>query len=145
MSKMSWKHAVRENMKLTIDREWRLKSSNSTEVNSILRITDLNSEFVFWEVSREFPKYYPFIQKAVHMLGLMFCGKWVRKCQLCQSYISNPTEHLLFYCSQTFDFQETLWRRLIIVAQMLYCRKVFLFCSNTKKMFLSTTFINVIL
>ena len=34
-------------MKLTIDREWRLKSSNSTEVNSILRITDLNSEFVF--------------------------------------------------------------------------------------------------
>ena len=51
MSKMSWKHAVRENMKLAIDREWRLKSSSSTEVNSILRITDLNSESVFWEVS----------------------------------------------------------------------------------------------
>ena len=47
------------------------------------------------------------------MLGLMFCGKWVRKCQLCQSYISNPTEHMLLYCSQTVDFQETLWRRLI--------------------------------
>ena len=55
------KHAVRENMKLKIDRDWRLKSSNSTEVNSILRITDINSKFVFWEVSREFPKYYPFI------------------------------------------------------------------------------------
>ena len=75
MSKMSWKHAVRENTKLTKDREWRLKSSNSTEVNSILRITDQNSEFVFWEVSRVFPKYYPFNQKAVNMLGLMFCGK----------------------------------------------------------------------
>ena len=118
MSKLSWKHAARENMKLAIDREWRLKSSNSTEVNSILRITDLNCEFVFWEVSREFPKYYAFIQKAVHMLGLMFCGKWVRKCKLCQSYISNPTEHMLLYCSQIFDFQETLWRRLIFRFEM---------------------------
>ena len=68
MSKMSWKQAVRKNMKLTIDREWRLNLQTP-----ILRITDLNSEFVFWEVSREFPKYYPFIQKAVHMFGLMFC------------------------------------------------------------------------
>ena len=88
-------------MKLTIDREWRLKSSNSTDVNSIPRITDLNSEFVFWEVSREFPKYYPFNQKAVHMLGLMLCEKFK---QICQSYISNPTEHMLLYCSQTFNF-----------------------------------------
>ena len=100
MSKMSWKHAVRENMKLTIDREWRLKSSNLSEVNSILRITDLNSEFVFWEVSIEFLKYYPIIQKAVRMLGLMFCEKWVRKCQFYQSSISIPTEHMLLYCSQ---------------------------------------------
>ena len=30
----------------------------------------------------------------------------------CQGYISNPTEHMLF-CSKAFDFQETLWRRLI--------------------------------
>lgn len=77
-------------------------------------ITEINKEYVLWEVCREFPKYYPFTQKAVRMLGLMFSGKWVRTCHFCQEAILSPTEHMLLFCRKTNRFREILLRRLIL-------------------------------
>ena len=109
-----WKRTVRDNMRLTREREWFVKTENSSTVQSIMRITEHNKEYVLWEISREFPKYYPFIQNAVCMLGLMYSGSWLRLCHLCQKATYTPTEHILLYCINTNDFRHTLWHRLIM-------------------------------
>ena len=77
----------------------------SVSVNSIMKIT--NKEYILSEVCREFLKYNPFTQKAVSMLGLMFSGKWVRTCHLCQ-------EAMLLFCRKTNEFRDSLRRRLIL-------------------------------
>ena len=47
------------------------------------------------------------------MLGLMFTGRWIRFCHLCNEVIYYPTEHLLLFCRKTNEFRESLWLRLI--------------------------------
>ena len=74
VSKYSWKRIIRASMQLVRDAEWNRKCVNSANANSIIRIKEFNREYVFWEVSRAFPKYYSLIQKAVRMLGIMFSG-----------------------------------------------------------------------
>ena len=100
-------------MQLVRDAEWNQKCVNSADANSIMRIKEFNREYVFWEVSRAFPKYYSLIQKAVRMLGIMFSGLWVRECDLCHETVLEPTEHMLLFCSKTNVFRETLWGRLL--------------------------------
>ena len=82
-------------MQLESQEEWRLKSVNSAIANSIMRIKKCKREYVFWEVSRAFPKYYSLIQKAIRMLGIMLSGQWARECNLCHETIIEPTEHIL--------------------------------------------------
>ena len=81
---------------------------------NIMKITSLNQEYLFWKVGREYPKYFPLIQRADRMLGLMFSGRWIRFCHLCNEVIYNPTEHLLLFCRKTNALRENLWLRLIL-------------------------------
>ena len=90
-----------------------LKSVNSENAKSVMRITEPNREYLLWEISREFPKYLPFIQRAVRLLGTMFSGEWIRKCYLCGENILASTEHVLLFCKQTENFRDSLWCRLI--------------------------------
>ncbi|MCG8048788.1 MAG: reverse transcriptase family protein [Candidatus Thiodiazotropha taylori] len=114
MSKQAWKHAVRENMKRDNDLQLQLKTENSESLQSVTRIAQVNKEFILWEISREYPKYLPFIQKAVRMLGFMLSRNWVQTCSNCQDGILSQSEHLLLYCSNTNEFREILWSRLIM-------------------------------
>ena len=113
VSKLSWKRTIRTRMQMTREAEWSMKCVNSANANSIVRIKEYNREYVFWEVSRAFPKYYSLIQKAVRMLGIMFSGLWIRECDLCQETVIEPTEHMLLFCCKTNVFRETLWGRLL--------------------------------
>ena len=108
VSKYTWKRIVRENMKQHRETEWRSKTETSESAKNIMKITLMNQEYLFWKVSREYPKYFPFIQRAVRMLGLMFTGRWIRSCHLCNEVIYYPTEHLLFFCRKTNEFRESL-------------------------------------
>ena len=113
VSKYSWKRIIRTSMQLVRDVEFNRKCVNSADANSIMRIKEFNREYVFWEVSRAFPKYYSLIQKAVRMLGIMCSGLWVRECDLCHETVLEPTEHMLLFCCKTNVFRETLWDRLL--------------------------------
>ena len=112
VSKHSWKRIVLTNMQSASEEEWRLKSINSANANSIMRIKECNREYVFWEVSRTFPKYYSLIQKAVRMLDIMCSGQWTRERDLCHETILEPSEHMLLFCCKTNTFRETLWGTL---------------------------------
>ena len=114
MSKLAWKRVVRENMKFCSDMQLQLKTEHSESLQSLMKITQINKEFVLWEINREYPKYFPFIQKAVRMLGLMFSGNWVQTCSNCQESILSQSEHVLLFCRNTNEFREILWRRLIL-------------------------------
>ena len=48
VSKHSWKRIVLTNMQLASEEEWRLKSINSANANSIMRIKECIREYVFW-------------------------------------------------------------------------------------------------
>ena len=113
MSKFSWRRLVRANMETVYEADRCLKSVNSENAKSVMRITEPNREYLLWDISREIPKYLPFIQRAVRLLGTMFSGEWIRKCYLCGENILTSTEHVLLFCRQTENFRESLWCRLI--------------------------------
>ena len=64
VSKCTWKRIVRANMKLYSEREWRIKVETSESGKSIWKITQMNQEYLFWNIAREYPIYYPFVQRA---------------------------------------------------------------------------------
>ena len=52
MSKSAWKRVVRENMKFYSDMQLQLKTEHSESLQSLMKITQINKEFVLWEISR---------------------------------------------------------------------------------------------
>ena len=105
MLKFSLRRLVRANMETVFEADRCLKSVSSENAKSVMRITEPNREYLLWEISREFPKYLPFMQRAVRLLGTMFSGEWIRKCYLCGENI----EHVLLFCNQTENFRDSLW------------------------------------
>ena len=57
MSKFSWRRLVRANMETDYEADRCLKSVNSENAKSVMRITEPNREYLLWKISREFPKY----------------------------------------------------------------------------------------
>ena len=93
-------------MQLASEEEWRLKSINSANANSIMRIKECIREYVFWEVSMSFPKYNSLIQKAVRMLGIILSVQCTRERDLCHETILEPSEHMLLFCCKQILFVE---------------------------------------
>ena len=52
------------------------------------------------------------VQVAVRLIGMLFSGKWLRKCCNCGETNLVLTEHLLLYCPYTDSFRKVLWYKL---------------------------------
>lgn len=114
MTKNAWKKFIRH----TINNFYRNDlMSRLTPVNSYNRILKIHVDITFgphvlWKLSKDCPRFKNMVQVAIRFLGMLFSGKWPRKCCNCDENILSETEHLLLYCPKTDSFRKVLWHRL---------------------------------
>ena len=68
---------------------------------------------ILWKLSKEYPRFKGMVQVPVRLIGMLFSGKWLRKCCNCGETNLLLTEHLLLYnYLYTDSFKKVLWYKL---------------------------------
>lgn len=115
MTKTAWKKSIRLAINNFYCNDLMCRVTNVKPYNRFFKI-HVNITFgphILWKLSKEYPRFKGVVQVAVRLIGMLFAGKWLRKCCNCGESNFLLTEHLLLYCPYTDSFRKVLWYKLL--------------------------------
>ena len=115
MTKTAWKKTIRQAINNFYCNDLMSRVTSVKPYNRFLKIhVDITlGPHILWKLSKEYPRFKGMAQVAVRLIGMLFSGKWLRKCCNCGETNLLLTEHLLLYCPYTDSFRKVLWYKLL--------------------------------